>query len=665
VPRATRGRDPQAGEAGAQRAQARRARSEPQASEAGARETGERSGEVGRGRRKLEAALAAFDLAPRVRGARCLDVGAAVGGFTQALLAADAASVAAVDAGRGQLHPSLRADPRVESHERTDLRTLSLAALAGPFDFFCVDVSFAAARSFLRPLAFRLREGAHGVVLVKPQFELPAPRRKAAKDDPAAQAQRRARALERFAERAKKLGFALEAWRDSPVPGRAGTVEVLAHLRFDGPAPAARREGGAEPRPRAPAEAPLPSGPQAWFAVCAPGGEASVARELAALAGVSEVRAEAGGASFRGDLEAGLSANLWLRGATRVLLRVGELRAREFAQLRRRAARLPFAAWLREGTRVHVHVTQRGSRLYHTGAIAENVALALREAAGAELAGAPAEQAGGAGAQRAQARRARSEPKASEAGARREYERRRAPAEQTVFVRGERDRFTFSLDASGERLDRRGWRLERGAAAVRETLAALVLDLAGWRPEEALVDPACGSGTLAVEAALWALDAAPGLGRGFACEGWRGVDPAVVARLREEARGRRREVPPAAIVAADRSAAALDRARRNALRAGCAGAIRFEHAALEALAPPAGHGLVVLDPPYGRRTGSPQRARREVEAWIAVLRQRWRGWRVALLTPDARLASRLHLRTEAQHRLPHGGLRVQLLLFRA
>jgi putative N6-adenine-specific DNA methylase len=117
-------------------------------------------------------------------------------------------------------------------------------------------------------------------------------------------------------------------------------------------------------------------------------------------------------------------------------------------------------------------------------------------------------------------------------------------------------------------------------------------------------------------------------------------------------------------VAADRSEAALERARRNAERAGCAGAIRFEHAALESLAPPAGHGLVVLDPPYGRRTGSPSRARRDIEAWIAVLRRRWGGWRVALLTPDPRLASRLGLRTEAEHRLPHGGLRIQLLLFR-
>jgi putative N6-adenine-specific DNA methylase len=237
-------------------------------------------------------------------------------------------------------------------------------------------------------------------------------------------------------------------------------------------------------------------------------------------------------------------------------------------------------------------------------------------------------------------------------------------AEQTVFVRGERDRWTFSLDASGERLDRRGWRLERGAAAVRETLASLVLDLAGWDPREVLVDPACGSGTLAVEAALRALRAAPGLGRSFACEGWRGCDPALAERLREEARAQRRETAPAAIVAADRSGAALERARRNAERAGCAAAIRFEPVALESLEPPAEHGLVVLDPPYGRRTGTRQRAGRDIEAWVAILRRRWRGWRVALLTPDPRLAARLRLRTEAQHVLPHGGLRVQLLLFR-
>src|SRR6478736_1359327 len=125
---------------------------------------------VSRAGGKLEAALSRFGL--DVRGARAVDVGASTGGFTEALLAHGAASVLAVDVGHDQLHPSLRADARVTSLEGVDWRKLSLSEAEGPFDFFTVDVSFVAARNMLRGLAFRLRPGAEGVVLVKPQFEL-------------------------------------------------------------------------------------------------------------------------------------------------------------------------------------------------------------------------------------------------------------------------------------------------------------------------------------------------------------------------------------------------------------------------------------------------------------------------------------------------------------
>src|SRR5215475_5172432 len=128
---------------------------------------------TGRGAGKLEAALELFDLAGAVRGARAVDVGASTGGFTATLLAHGAAHVVAVDVGRGQLQPGLRDDARVTSMEGTDWKRLTLHEAPGPFDFFTVDVSFVAARNMLRGLAFQLRPGAAGVVLVKPQFELP------------------------------------------------------------------------------------------------------------------------------------------------------------------------------------------------------------------------------------------------------------------------------------------------------------------------------------------------------------------------------------------------------------------------------------------------------------------------------------------------------------
>src|SRR3954469_10579826 len=161
---------------------------------------------VGRGGLKLEGAVTRFGL--RLRGARAVDVGAATGGFTEVLLRHGAAHVTSVDVGHGQLHRRLRDDPRVTSLEGVDGKTLSLSQVEGPFDAFTVDVSFVAARNMLRGLAFRLRAGAHGVVLVKPQFELPERRLRPGKadsgavDDPAI---RRA-ALERFADKAQRLG---------------------------------------------------------------------------------------------------------------------------------------------------------------------------------------------------------------------------------------------------------------------------------------------------------------------------------------------------------------------------------------------------------------------------------------------------------------------------
>ena len=224
-----------------------------------------------------------------------------------------------------------------------------------------------------------------------------------------------------------------------------------------------------------------PEMPERWFAVVAPGGESAAAREIAALPGAAAIVPAAGGVSFEGGRELGLRANLWLRCATRVLLRMGDFRARDWDAMRRGVARLGIEGLLPPHARVAVHVSQRGCRLYHTGAIAERVAAGLSEAFGDAIAIA-----------------------------------RAADATQTVHVRGERDRWTLSLDASGERLDRRGWRLERGAAVVRETLAALVLALCEWDPEHAMVDGCCGAGTFAIEAAQTALRIAPGAARGFA-----------------------------------------------------------------------------------------------------------------------------------------------------
>jgi putative N6-adenine-specific DNA methylase len=570
---------------------------------------------VGRGGLKLEAAVTRFGL--RLRGARAVDVGAGTGGFTEVLLRHGAAHVTAVDVGHGQLHQRLREDARVTSMEGVNWKALTLSEAAGPFDAFSVDVSFVAARNMLRGLAFRLRPGAEGVVLVKPQFELPDHLvRGGDVTDPAL----RARALATFQAKAEALGFRLLGSFDSPVAGGSGTVEILAHLRFEG-RPASMPQPG-ERRPARPAR--TTNGRQGaqteweWFAVTAPGLEEVVRAEVAALPGVAAVARVPGGVEFRGDLEVGMRANLHLRVATRILRRVGTVEARTFPELRRRLRRLPWAEALPPGPPLKIEASASRCRLYHTGALAETLTLAVADA------------------------RVRNEEEGDP---------------QRVFIRGQEDRFLVSVDSSGELLHRRGWRLESGPAPVRETLAAGLLALAEHDPTQPFVDPMCGSGTIVLEACARALGVAPGLARPFAFERWPAFDPAAWDRLRDEALAAIRSRPRAPLLAFDHDPEAVANTRRNAGRAGFLTHLTVEEAALGAGSTPPGPGLVLLNPPYGRRlapgTGAAELRR--------LLRARFAGWRVGVLAPPGRGAQILGARARL-HRLTNGGVRVELAL---
>lgn len=607
---------------------------------------------VSRAGGKLEAAIARFQLSAAIAGAGAIDVGASTGGFTQALLAHGARSVMAVDVGHGQLHPSLRGDPRVTSLEGVDWKRLSLAVAEGPFDFFTVDVSFVAARSMLRGLAFRLREGAEGVVLVKPQFELPDG---AVRDGDVSAPALRSRALERFTAKAKALGFDVCAQTDSPVPGGEGTIEILTHLRFRGrpatlPQKGEKRGAGpaenaaARPRRRRAAEG-LPARLR-WFAVVTPGAEEAAAREAGRWLPDAKIASVAGGLEIEGPLESGLAANLELRIPTRILLRLGEARAREFGKLRHQLAKIPWESFLAPGAPVRISVSTSRCRLYHTGAIDENVRAAIGDRLGAEPPKPQVEEETGAGAEASPGGRA---------------------AVPLVLVRGVGDVWTVSIDSSGERLHRRGWRTNALEAPLRETLAASLLALAGWQPGQALVDPMCGAGTIPIEACTMALGMAPGAERAFAFEGWPALDAAAREgwhALRARAHARRADALGAPICASDADPRAIAATRANAARAGVEGALSISERAVADVAPPdgVGPGLVVANPPYGRRLGDPRALPALYRQLGRVLRQRFRGWRAAVVVPDPRLASAFHLDVTASHRLAHGGLTVTLLL---
>jgi putative N6-adenine-specific DNA methylase len=617
----------------------------------------------GRGAAKLRAAVERFGLAPVIAGSRCLDVGAGTGDFIAVLLETGAIHVTAADVGRNQLDPALRGDEHVTLLEGVHFKTLSLDVAPGPFDFFAVDVSFITARSMVRSLAFRVRPGAEGVILVKPQFELPPGRARAAAghDDPLA----RQAALDLLRAKAAPLGFTLLHQAPSPVPGARGTVELLTHWRFEGrtallpPPPGATGAAAGTAAAAAPAAAPAAedaaaaapaaaaaaaaapaaedseadtAAPSGWrlFAVAAPGLERVVAAEVRALGDAGDVQEVPGGVEFRGDVETIWRANLWLRVATRVTARLGEVRARDFSRLRRGLGRLPWGLVTDGPRRVVVSATAHECRLYHTGALAENVELAVVDALGQGAVAA-----------------AESE----------------APA-LPVYLRGVGDAFTVSIDTSGELLHRRGWRTEAGEAPLRETLAAGLLALASWDPRTPLVDPCCGSGTIVIEAAALAAGLAPGAARHFAFEAWPSFDAERWGELRAEASGTRAaSLPP--LLGFDTDADVIVAARHNAARAGLADHVRLGAQPLSEAAPPPGAapGLVLTNLPYGRRSGDRRDLPRLYRALLHVLRTRFSGWRLGVLTADRTFTTQLRLRPAATHPLVNGGLRVVLHLY--
>ena len=340
------------------------------------------------------------------------------------------------------------------------------------------------------------------------------------------------------------------------------------------------------------------------FAVCAPGLEPVLLAEVQALG--LPGRAIGGGVEVDSDDAPRL--NLWLRTATRVLARLGSVKATAFPELVRKAAELPWERFVRRGAAVAFRVTCRKSRLYHSDAVAERLLSALRESVG--------------------------DVALHEDG-------------QLFIARFDRDVCTVSADSSGALLHQRGYRGPAAKAPLRETLAAALLLAARWDGSQPLCDPLCGSGTIAIEAALLAMRRAPGLSRSFAFEKWPGFDLRPLQDLRAAARAQERPLA-APIEASDQDAGAVAAARENAASAGVS--LSIVQRQLASLPPDGGEGLVACNPPYGVRLQSP------VDLHEA-LRKRPR-WRAAVIAPRGAVSGSLLLKTE------NGGIPVEFRLVR-
>lgn len=378
------------------------------------------------------------------------------------------------------------------------------------------------------------------------------------------------------------------------------------------------------------------------FAVTAPGLEPFAARELRAL-GVAptSIAIEPGGVGFPADARMLYAANLWLRTASRVLVRVASFKATAFWELERRARPLAWERWIAPGSAVAVRATCRKSRLYHSDAVAERLVAAA-------------------------AHRVRGVSAATDAGDDEDRDADGVAAAQLVVARLAHDVLTLSVDASGELLHRRGYRQAVAKAPVRETIAAAMLMASNYDPAAPLLDPFCGAGTLPIEAALIARDVAPGLARArmgrFACTAWPDFDSRAWAAVVAEAEERVRPAATAAIIGRDRDAGAVSAAEANAVRAGVGGDVTFERRAFGARGDePAGRGLLVSNPPYGHRVSSGDSIEALWAQFGAMARDRHAGWWVALLSPDPALERRTKLSLSERFATRNGGLPVRLV----
>lgn len=304
-------------------------------------------------------------------------------------------------------------------------------------------------------------------------------------------------------------------------------------------------------------------------------------RELKALGYAPQIT-RPGRIEFAGDLSAVCRANLWLRSADRVLIELAKFAATDFDALYDTTRDVPWEAWCAPDAAILVRGRSRKSQLSSVPACQRTVKKAIVERLLAKHKVASLPETG-------------------------------APVPVEVALLD--DEATLSIDTSGDGLAKRGYRTLTGPAQIRETLAAALIQLSFWKSERPFLDPFCGTGTIAIEAATIGRQMAPGRLRHFAAEAWPSVAAEPWQQAREEAADRQLPTIPERLVATDLDAESLKLARYHAEQAGVADDIHFQQREFADLSSQRQYGCTIMNPPYGLRLGED----REVEQLYRTL----------------------------------------------
>jgi putative N6-adenine-specific DNA methylase len=368
-----------------------------------------------------------------------------------------------------------------------------------------------------------------------------------------------------------------------------------------------------------------------YFATTARGLEDLAAKELEEL-GAQGVKPEFCGVSFEGDRKLLYQVNLWARLPFRILVRVREFACADATALYKGIQAVDWSAYLTPAHTLAVDATGKTDQLNHTHYTALQVKNAIVDQQMAQFG-----------------------------------ERSNVDTEEPdlrVNVHVYRDRCTLSLDSSGDSLHRRGYRPAMGAAPLKESLAAALIKMTNWTPDQVLVDPLCGSGSLLLEASLIGLNVAPGLFRDrFGFEGWRDFEEPLLTGLMTEAEAAQRRDGLAGLWGSDADPEVVRQAKQNCINCGVASQVKFSVQALDLVEAPAETGVLVCNPPYGQRLGRDEDLGVFYKQLGDVLKQRFRGWTAYILSGNPELAKFIRLKSAQRTAVMNGGIACQWMKY--
>lgn len=364
------------------------------------------------------------------------------------------------------------------------------------------------------------------------------------------------------------------------------------------------------------------------IATAASGIEALVGKELRDL-GI-ECAVENGKAIFHGDIETIATANLWLRTADRIKIVVGEFKATTFDELFEKTKALPWEDLLPMDAEFPVAGKSIKSKLFSVSDCQAITKKAIVQRLSSVY-----------------------------------HRYDRLPESGALFpieVALLKDQVTITLDTTGPSLFKRGYRLEKGGAPLKENMAAALVLLTNWRKDRPFYDPVCGSGTICIEAALIGHHIAPGFNRDFLCETWDWVDPQIFEKVRVEAEEKADYEVELDIMGSDIDGRMIEIAKKNALEAGLSDSIRFKQMQLADFTTTKEYGVMVANPPYGERLGEEEKVRQLYRQMGEVFRP-LSTWSKYILTSDLAFETYYGEKATKKRKLYNGALRTDLFQY--